>query len=84
MPRAHADPVQQHRADAAPLPLVHHGHGHLGRIGAHRVTHEARDADTRVVGLVERDDRLVVVMVDVGQMPQGLLGERAIGLSNRR
>ena len=49
----------------------------LGDGGLVRLTDVARDADPRVIGVapVERDDRLVVVVVDLGQVAQLLVAE---------
>ena len=63
--RAHRDPFQQQRAEPSTLPVVDHGHRHLGRVGPRRVAHVAGDADSLVVLLVERDQRLVVAVIDL-------------------
>jgi hypothetical protein len=72
--RARTDRLQQERAEAASLPAVDHGDGNLGRIGLHGAAHIARDADA-LARLVERDHRLMVAMVEVGQVAQRLLVE---------
>jgi hypothetical protein len=56
------------RSDAPALPLIDHGHGRLGGVRAVRPADEPGDADA-VTGLrLDGGERLVVVMVDLGEV----------------
>jgi hypothetical protein len=72
--RARTDRLQQERAKAASLPFVDHGDGNLGRIGPLGAADVARDADA-LARLVEGEHRLMVAMVEVGQVTQRPLVE---------
>jgi len=74
-PSAFGEQVEQRRADAAPLPLVDHGDGRLGRVRAVGAADEARDADAVAGNRVDRGERLVVVVVDVGQVGHDIVRE---------
>jgi hypothetical protein len=65
---------EQDRAQPAPLAAVGHRHGHLGGV---RVLepHEAGDPEPLAVLLGQRDERLVIVVVDPGQVRELALAE---------
>ena len=66
--RARRQPVQQHAAEPAPLPVVGDRDRRLGDRAARPLAHEPRDADPRPGLRIERADRLVAVVVDVGEV----------------
>ena len=75
---ARDEPLQQRRRDAAPLPVVGDHDRRLGR--ALGRAHEARDADAASARLgVDRHQRLVVVVVDAGQVVEIALGQLGLG-----
>jgi hypothetical protein len=57
-------------ADAVSLPVVDHGDGQLGNTVIDRRANVARDSDPFVARGVDRDESLVVVMVDLGEVAQ--------------
>jgi len=73
--RTAAEHLQQQRAKALPLPIVDHRHGNLRHVTALWIADVARNPDALAGPLVERGDRLVIVMVDLGQVAHHLLAE---------
>ena len=65
---------KQRRAEAAPLVVVRDRDRDLGRLGIARPAHEPSHPDERSV-CTDGDERLVVVVVDVGQVAQHRSGE---------
>jgi hypothetical protein len=63
-------PGQQLGAQAAALPVVDDGDGDLGRAPVVAVPDVPRDAHAAPAGVVQRAERLVVVVVDVGEISQ--------------
>ena len=63
-----ADHLEEQRADPAPLPVVDHSEGHFGDSWPEWVANVAHDADPFAGFLVECNDRLVVVVIDVGEI----------------
>ncbi len=66
---------EQRRAQPAALRVVGDRHRRLGEAAILAVAHEAGHADPAPVGGVERDQRLVVVVVDLGQVRELGVGE---------
>ena len=64
------EPAQERGADPAPLPVVGDREGDLGAVGPRVVADEPRDADAIVGARVERHERLVIAMVDLGEIAQ--------------
>jgi hypothetical protein len=71
--------LEQCGSQPAMLPVIGHHHGGRGHLGCH--AEEARDTDAGAVARVERQQRLVVVVVEVGQVgqPQGRARAAASG-----
>src|SRR5690242_16647723 len=61
-------PLEQLGGDATPLPVVNDRHGHLGSLRVLLGAHEARHADRLTALPAECDERLVVVVVDLGEV----------------
>jgi hypothetical protein len=60
------------------VPLVDDGHGHVGTLGLRDPRRVASDADDRA-GAVERDDRDVAALVDLGQEREVAAAEPGLG-----
>jgi len=73
LPRAVGQPVEQPGAKAATLPVVGDDDRGLCLVGPG--PHEARDADDVPRRLVDREQRFVVVVVDLGEVVQVALAE---------
>ena len=56
---------QQHGADTTSLPVVDYRDGDFGRFVVIDSSHETRDTHATTIGGVQRDECLVIVMVDV-------------------
>ena len=68
----------QRGCDSATVPLIHDRHRNVGAAGIVGVTDVTRDPHTSSVDLTDRDKRLVVVVVDVAEIPH--VGCRQLGL----
>jgi hypothetical protein len=68
------------RAEAAALPVVRHGDGHLGRLRVVREPYEAADCDQlgRRIGRVLGDQGHVIDPVDLGQVAELAAREAAL------
>jgi hypothetical protein len=60
----------QFGAEAPPLPVVDDGDRDFGGPRVVGVPDVARDTDTTPVGVIQRAERLVVVVVDIGEVAQ--------------
>ena len=67
--------VEQRGPDAAALPVVDHRDRELGHVRPLGGAHEARDADALARLGVERRERLVVMMVDVREVGDVVVGQ---------
>jgi hypothetical protein len=63
-------PGQQFGAQAAALPVVDDGDGDLGRVRVVAVPDVPGDAHAAPAGVVQRAERLVVVVVHIGEVAQ--------------
>ena len=67
-PRPRGEQVQERGPHPTALPVVDHGHGRLGGVRAVCAADEAGDADPFARLRVDGRERLVVVVVDVGEV----------------
>ena len=72
--RSLAQLPQQHGAKATSLPVIDHRDRDLRGLAVVDGSDETGDAHTTTVHGTQRDDRLVIVMVDVGEVAQFCLG----------
>jgi hypothetical protein len=70
-----AQGLEQEGPQPPSLPVIDHGHGDLGGVGTAGVAHVARHSKPLAVCLVGRDDRLVVVVIDLGQIAHHVRAE---------
>ena len=83
VPGTRGEPAQDLTRHASSLPAVHDGNGHFGRL---RLLFDAHVAgDTRqLVARSLRNERLVIVVVDIGQVLDEAALSRFIGERKRR
>jgi len=74
---------QQFGAQSPALPVVDDGDGDLGGLGVFGVPDIAGDAYAAPVGVIQRTERLVVVVVDVGEVAQLRRGQFLLFVRNR-
>ena len=78
------EPVEQGRGDAAVVPRVGHRHGDLGPLAIRWRSHEARHSDAVPARGLDGHERLVVVVVDRGQVISAAALSPAVGVRKRR
>src|SRR5438128_5759853 len=75
LPCPRGEATQQQRPQSAPLPVIGHRHGGLRLVGVLAGTHVTGHPEAVAARGLDGDERLVVVMIDLGQVRQLRGGE---------
>ena len=70
VPGAFGQPLQQHPANPTSLPGLEDRHSNLRAVGPFAIADVAGDADALAASLIDREQRLVIPVVDFGEVAQ--------------